>query len=101
MADIKLIKLTSGEEILATVVSNDNSALSINDAVILVYRKAEGGNMAVGFAPFMPYAEGNITINSTAIASTADCKQDLVDEYNRIFGAGIVIASANDAVLKA
>jgi hypothetical protein len=57
--------------------------------------------MSVGFAPYMPYADGTISLNHSAIASTSYPKQDLTDEYNRIFGSGIVIAGANDAAFKA
>jgi hypothetical protein len=101
MADIKLYKLTSSEEIMCTVVSTSDGIQLIKDAVLLIYRQAEGGNMSVGFAPFMPYAEGAIALNDTAISSIGDPKKDLIVEYNRIFGAGIVVASANDTAFKA
>jgi hypothetical protein len=101
MADVKLFKLASSEEILATVVSKDDNTVKIKDAVLLVYRQAKEGAMSVGFAPYMPYADGDVIINNTAIASTADVKQDLANEYNRIFGSGIVLAQANDLAFKA
>jgi hypothetical protein len=67
----------------------------------LIYRQAKEGAMSVGFAPFMPYADGTVSLNHTAIAANGYPKQDLADEYNRIFGSGIVIAGANDAAFKA
>jgi hypothetical protein len=100
MADVKLFKLTSSEEIVATVVSTDSNTIKIKDAVLLIYRQAQEGAMSVGFAPYMPYADGDLVLNSTAIASTADVKPDLASEYNRIFGSGIVLAQANDAAFK-
>lgn len=101
MADIKLFKLNSSEEILATVVSVDEKGrTTIKDAVLLIYRQAKEGAMSVGFAPYMPYADGDLVLNSSAIASTADVKPDLASEYNRIFGSGIVLAQANDAAFK-
>jgi hypothetical protein len=103
MEDTKLllIKLTSSEEILCTQISSGSGAMVIKDAVLLIYRQAKEGAMSVGFAPFMPYAEGSISLNHSAIASNSYPKQDLADEYNRIFGSGIVIAGANDAAFKA
>ena len=103
MADTKLllIKLTSSEEILCTQTSSGEGAMVIKDAVLLIYRQAKEGAMSVGFAPFMPYADGTISLNHTAIAANGYPKQDLADEYNRIFGSGIVIAGANDAAFKA
>lgn len=102
MADTKLllIKLTSSEEILCTQISSGEGAMIIKDAVLLIYRQAKEGAMSVGFAPFMPYADGTISLNHTAISANGYPKQDLADEYNRIFGSGIVIAGANDAAFK-
>ena len=103
MADTKLllIKLTSSEEILCTQISSGEGAMIIKDAVLLIYRQAKEGAMSVGFAPFMPYADGTISLNHSAISANGYPKQDLADEYNRIFGSGIVIAGANDAAYKA
>ena len=103
MADTKiiLIKLTSSEEILCTQISSGEGAMVIKDAVLLIYRQAKEGAMSVGFAPFMPYADGTISLNHSAISANGYPKQDLADEYNRIFGSGIVIAGANDAAYKA
>jgi hypothetical protein len=41
----------------------------------------------------MPYAEGKISIRTTAIAAEGEPDQKLVNEYNRLFGSGIVIAN--------
>lgn len=103
MTDTKLllIKLTSSEEILCTQISSGEGAMVIKDAVLLIYRQAKEGAMSVGFAPFMPYADGTISLNHSAISANGYPKQDLADEYNRIFGSGIVIAGANDAAYKA
>jgi hypothetical protein len=99
MADIKLIKFASGEEIICTLVSETETTKSVKQAVTLVYRPQEGGKMTTGFAPHMPYSEGQITIHNTAIQGIADVAQDVYNEYNRIFGSGIVVASANSIPL--
>ena len=101
MAEVKLFKLISSEEIVATIKSKDDNTFTVEDAVLLIYRQAKEGAMSVGFGPYMPYAEGDIVINKTSVASVAAVKQDLANEYNRIFGSGIVLAQANDAAFKA
>ena len=100
MANIKLFKFVSGEEIIADVKSNETDRFVIEDAVTLVYRPQEGGQMTVGFAPFMPYAAGEIKIYKSSVISESDPQDDLKNEFNRIFGAGIVVAQANDAAFK-
>lgn len=100
MANIELIKFVSGEEIIADVISTNDESRIIKDAVTLVYRQQEGGNMTVGFAPFMPYSDGNISLHNTSILAISQPQEDLKREFDRIFGAGIVVAQANDSVFK-
>jgi hypothetical protein len=101
MANIVLIKFVSGEEVIADLISSGESAKVISDAVTLVYRQTENGKMTVGFAPFMPYAEGTITLYDNSILAISQPQEDLKNEFNRIFGSGIVVAQANDAAFKA
>lgn len=101
MADIKLIKFTSGEEIIAELISAGEGAKVIKNGVTLVYHQTEKGTVSVGFSPFMPYSDGTIALYDNSIAGVSDVKKELLSEYNRIYGSGIVLAGANDAAYKA
>ena len=83
--EIKLYKLTSGEEVIATLVGAAPDYIEVTDAVSLVYHQVGEGKMSAGFAPFMPYSDGNILIKSTAICGTSNVKDQLLDEYKRVF----------------
>lgn len=96
MSEIKLFKLTSGEEIMAQVesVHKDSGAFNLVDAVSLVYQQAGDGRMTVGFAPFMPYADDKvITLYVGAVATSANPTDQILNEYKRVFSK-IVIAPA-------
>lgn len=101
MANIKLIRFSTGEEIVAEITKETDTTICIKDAVSLVYRPKEGGQMSVGFGSFMPYSDGEISLNKTTILAQAEVQDDLKNEFNRIFGSGIVLAQANDAAFKA
>jgi hypothetical protein len=94
MSAVQLIKFTSGEEILCTEISVGSGATVVKDPVTLVYHQNEKGSVSVGFSPFMPYHEGNVTLWHNSIAAVSEPKKEIVDEYTRIF-SGIVIASAD------
>ena len=96
MANIKLIKFTSGEEIIAEVTLENAGKLVIKNGVTLVYHQTKEGTVSVGFSPFMPYSEGSIELHDVSISGTARVKKELLNEYNRIYGAGIVLAGANE-----
>lgn len=93
MSDVKLYKLTSGEEILATEISVGTSATIVKDAVTLVYHQTEQGQVSVGFSPFMPYHEGTIALWHNGIGAVSTPQDQVKNEYTRIF-SGIVIAPA-------
>ena len=94
MSDIKLYRLINGEEIIASVVGTSPEYIEIDDAVVLVYTPSDGGKMTAGFAPYMPYAEGNIILYTRTIASVSGVQEKLLAEFNRIFGK-IQIAPAS------
>lgn len=95
MADIKLFKLMSGEELLGNVKESDSDTVTLKNAVSIVYQQTEKG-LGAGLAPFMPYAEEPVQIKQHAIASTANPGRDMLNQYNTIFGSGIVVAGAGD-----
>lgn len=82
---IKLLKLLSGEEIIATIKNDMVDSVELDDAVALVYHQVGEGKMSVGFAPFMPYASGTVTLAKSAMCSKADPTDQILQEYNRVF----------------
>lgn len=89
MNEIVLIKLISGEEILGTLVGTDPEHVELKNTVTVAYQPTGDGKMSAGFAPHMPYAGGNLILYSRAIAFRANVKEDMLNEYKRIFG-GII-----------
>ena len=89
MSDIALFKLISGEEIIGTIVGTSPDYVELKDSVSIAYHPAGDGKMSAGFAPHMPYSEGNLILYSRAIAVRTGVKEDMLNEYKRIFG-GII-----------
>lgn len=98
MSNIKILKLISGEEIVADIEVKDESYI-LKNAVTIVYQKTEKG-LGSGLAPYMPFATGDVDLLKHSVAAIAEPSQDMSNEYNRIFGSGIVVAPANDKILK-
>ena len=91
MNELILYKLTSGEEVVAKQAAIKTDTVVIEDAVTLVYHQVGEGKMSVGFAPFMPYAEGTIELNKSSIAAFSPPKDQIAQEHMRVF-SGIVLA---------
>lgn len=90
MCEVILLKLISGEEIIGTVEKEEQGKIYLKNAVSITYHPTEDGKMSAGFAPHMPYAEGIIILWSYSIAFSANVKEEMLNEYKRIFGEIIV-----------
>jgi len=91
MANIRIIKLVTGEELLGDV-TDQGLAYSIKNAVIvaLVPSRANPQQPSVGLAPWMPYAENDpVVIPKQHVVYDAKPVKEMINNYNSIFG-GII-----------
>ena len=95
MNKVKVFKLINGEELISEVFNTYEGQYELKNPANIMLQPTQNGQMGVGIAPYMPYANGNVKLNWTAIASEADPDQSMINEYNRIFGSGIEIAPAS------
>ena len=92
MTEIKVFKLISGEELIGKAEVTGRGYTIDAPATILMQQTKEG--VGVALAPYMPYASGNIELHRQAIASSATPDVKMENEYSRLFGSGIQIASS-------
>jgi len=96
MADTKnllLLRLSTGEEIMGDVTSNNGKVLTVKNPVriVVVPSKTEPNNPSVAFAPFMQWSDDKeLTFNSNHVIVTASPITEFVNQYNGMFG-GIVV----------
>jgi hypothetical protein len=91
---VKVYKMINGEDIIAQEVKADSTNYELKAPAQIVLQQTEKG-MGVAIAPYMPYASGNINLYYSAIAAECIPDQNMVNEYNRIFGSGIQVAPAS------
>ena len=95
MNKVKVFKMINGEEIIGEVFNTYDGKYELKSPANIMLQQTATGQMGVGIAPYMPYAGGNIMLYMSAIAAEAEPDQSMVNEYNRIFGAGIQVAPAS------
>lgn len=91
---IKILKLITGEELITEVISSSDHGYKIENPATIVVKQTNAG-MGVALAPFLAYTKGAVSLAKHAVAVEAEADDQLVNEYNRIFGAGIVVAPAS------
>ena len=85
MADVKLIRLSSGEDVVATVLAREDQTITIKNAIVAV----PTGQGQIGFAPWSPIIskeEPSITIADNFIVYVAEADSSVLEQYNTMFG---------------
>lgn len=86
---VKLLKLTTGEEILVTVVGETSFAVSVTDAVAVFPTGNEQGGLSLQFAPWtltMFSEDDQADIQKSGILAECVANTEIVDRYNKMFG---------------
>ena len=91
MSNVKAIKLSSGEELVAEVVSETETTITFKNPLGCVMQRSEKGPV-LGFIPWMQAGNGGpFVVKIDKIVTTSEVAEDVLNGYNQIFGAGIVV----------
>jgi hypothetical protein len=92
---ILTMKLVTGEEILGEIESESETEFVIINPVGIAIVRGKDGQPNVGFAPFPLHAEqktgATVAINKKSVVYSYVPAEDFVNNYNQIFGSGIVL----------
>jgi hypothetical protein len=94
MSDVMVYKLINGEELIAQAFIMKADIIELKNPAQIILQRTETG-MGVALAPYMAYSSGNINLYKNAIAAECTPDQNMINEYNRIFGSGIQVAPAS------
>ena len=85
---VRIVRLTSGEEVIGDVTQEDGIYRVQKAALIL-----PTGQGSIGLMPWMPYAdqEGGIEIRESFVIFDIKPHDELINEYNTAFGSGLVV----------
>ena len=92
---ILAFKLITGEDVLGEVESQSETEFVLENPVGITVVRGKDGNPNIGFSPFPIHAEqksgATIAINKKNVVYSYVPAQDFVDNYNQIFGSGIIV----------
>ena len=99
---VKLLRLKSGEDIVAEHVQGKigQNITIVNPAMLMPMSDGRGNQVQVGVAPWMPFsAEKRFDLPGDWILLMTDPAPDIVNNYNQVFGSGIVVPQVNTTAL--
>lgn len=94
--NVTLIKFLGGEEVLAEVVSQNDTSINVKNAVriVVIPDKLDPKTPQVGLAPYLQFSEDKeITFNKALVVTTVTPLTDFINQYNSLFG-GIQLATS-------
>ena len=88
MMDIKLIRIISGEEIVAEVLDFSNGVLTIKNPLVVIPQQGQ-----VGFAPWATVIDTErpeIGLDMRHVIDAVEVASDVRTQYAKIFGSNII-----------
>ena len=85
--NIKIVRLQSGEDIMADVMENDeNELIVLDNPMHIIFKRMPTGQTIMMMMPWLPIEiikENNATIYGTDILTVIEPKDDLIEYYGR------------------
>ena len=90
---IKVVKLVTGEELIADVAGSEILTLSKPCVLQMVPSRQNPEQPMMGMFPYAPYTEDHtIEVDRARIVWSANPVKELYNQYNSAFGSGIQLA---------
>ena len=86
--DVKLIRIITGEEIVAEVLSETEDTITVQNGLVVLPT-----NTGVGFAPWatvISKEKPEITVSKTHVVYVAEVQDDVSKKYNEMFGSKLI-----------
>ena len=96
MDKIMCLKLSSGEEVVGKMSDKQATQTLMKDVASIIMMPGQAqGQYSLGLMPFLPYAgEKTFAFSSQHILVEFEPGLDMLNNYNRMFGSGIQIATS-------
>ena len=97
MIDVKLIRIVTGEEIIAEIVSEGDTAIVVKNGLVVI-PSAQG----VGFAPWATIInkeKPEITLDKRNLIYIVDLDEEVTKKYNEMFGSKLVTPASKKLIV--
>ena len=97
MIDVKLFRITTGEEVIAELVTEDENTITVKNGLVVL-----PGAQNVGFAPWATVIdkdEPEIQLSRNFIVYMVNVDSSVKKKYNEIFGSKLVTPEEKKLIL--
>ena len=81
---VKLIRMWSGEDVIADITKEDTDSITITDPIVAVPSQTQG---QIAFAPWSPLLQKDkLEVTKKYIVYIANPQDEIIEQYNSMFG---------------
>jgi len=81
---VKLIRMWSGEDVIADITKESTDSITITDPIVAVPSQKQG---QIAFAPWSPLLQKDeLEVTKKYIVYMANPQEDIIEQYNSMFG---------------
>ena len=81
---LKLIRMWSGEDVIADITKEDTDSITITDPIVAVPSQQQG---QIAFAPWSPLLQKDkLEVTKKYIVYIGDPQEEIIEQYNSMFG---------------
>jgi len=97
MIDVKLIRIITGEEVVAELLEETESYIKVQNGLVVLPT-----TQSVGFAPWatvISKENPEITVQKTHVVYLAEVQEDVAKKYNEMYGSKLVTPSSKKLIV--
>ena len=81
---VKLIRMWSGEDVIADIIEETTDSIIITDPIVAVPSQQQG---QIGFAPWSPLLQKDkLEVTKKYVVYIGDPQDEIIEQYNSMFG---------------
>ena len=82
--NVKLIRMSSGEDVIAEVVNHDDNSLTLKNGIVGVPTQ-QGTLSFVAWSPMISKEVKDITVSTKFVVYVADAAEEIVSQYEQMY----------------
>ena len=97
MIDVKLLRIVTGEEVIAELLSETEDTITVQNGLAVLPT-----NNGVGFAPWatvISKEDPEITVSKTHVVYVAEVQEDVCKKYNEMFGSKLITPDSKKLIV--
>ena len=98
--ELRILKLSTGEEIVGNIVERTGIAVSIENPCLLGIAMGPNGKASLQMQPMLIFSEQKVVeLQLSHVIYNVSVAQEIQNKYNEIYGSGIVMPKKQSIII--